>query len=89
MIATLRNVRATAALATAALAVAIAACGAGGEPRALPDSSQGPDGVGGGAVPLPTWKLEDIQPQSPRVGQTYGLDTFAGKIVVVTLVEGF
>jgi hypothetical protein len=38
---------------------------------------------------LPTWMLEDVQPQSPRAGQTYGLDTFSGKIVVVTLVEGF
>jgi hypothetical protein len=38
---------------------------------------------------LPTWKLEDIQPESPRIGQTYGLDTFSGKVVVVTLVEGY
>lgn len=48
-------------------------------------ASDGPDnGVG-----LPAWMLEDVQPESPRVGQTYGLDTFAGKIVVVTLLEGF
>ena len=33
---------------------------------------------------IPAWKLEDIQG-----GQTYGLDTFGGKVVVVTLVEGF
>jgi hypothetical protein len=38
---------------------------------------------------LPDWRLEDVQPLSPRVGQTYGLETFSGKVVVVTLVEGF
>lgn len=38
---------------------------------------------------IPAWMLEDIQPESPRKGQTYGLDTFGGKVVVVTLVEGF
>lgn len=37
----------------------------------------------------PTWRLEDIQPQSSRFGQTYGLDTFSAKVVVVTLVEGY
>ncbi len=40
-------------------------------------------------VGLPSWILEDIQPASPRVGQTYGLQTFSDKIVVVTLLEGF
>ena len=38
---------------------------------------------------VPTWQLEDVQPQSPRTGQTYGLEAFSGRIVVVTLVEGF
>ncbi|MDB4962392.1 MAG: hypothetical protein JWP01_2391 [Myxococcales bacterium] len=43
-----------------------------------------------GSVPmLPLWMLEDIQPASPRVGQTYGLDAFTGKIIVVSLLEGF
>jgi hypothetical protein len=37
----------------------------------------------------PTWMLEDVQPASPRAGQTYGLDTFGGQIVVVTLLQGF
>ncbi len=40
-------------------------------------------------VMLPTWKLEDVQPASPRTGQTYGLDTFTGRIIVVSLLEGF
>ncbi len=84
MITTLRIVLAAAA---AAAALAIAACG-GGDPVAPPDALRSPDSSVG-MVPLPTWKLEDIQPASPRVGQTYGLDTFSGKIVVVTLVEGF
>jgi hypothetical protein len=37
----------------------------------------------------PVWTLEDVQPASPRAGQTYGLDTFGGQIVVVTLLQGF
>jgi len=56
-----------------------------------------PDGVGGplpDAPPsdpsmLPTWRLEDVQPDSPRLGEVYGVDTFAGKIIVVSLLEGF
>jgi hypothetical protein len=39
---------------------------------------------------LPTWQLEDVNPQSPRVGEFYSLvDAFPGKVVVVTLLEGF
>jgi hypothetical protein len=38
---------------------------------------------------LPTWMLEDVQPASPRAGQTYGLDAFADQTIVVTLVQGF
>ena len=41
------------------------------------------------AIKLPGWMLEDIQPASPRVGQTYGLDVFTEKIIVVSLLEGF
>jgi hypothetical protein len=41
------------------------------------------------SVTLPTLMLEDIQPLSPRANQTYGLDSFGGKTVVVTLVQGF
>ena len=55
-----------------------------------------PDGAVGGEPPpdvdpgqLPAWTLEDIQPVSPRAGQTYGLQTFSGQIVVVTLLAGF
>jgi hypothetical protein len=73
-----------------------AACGSGGGPGGpMPDSSQidSANGTDGGtdaaAVGLPTWMLEDVQPVSPLFGQTYGVDTFAGKIIVVTLLEGF
>jgi hypothetical protein len=38
---------------------------------------------------LPKWQLEDVNPQSPRVGEFYSLDVFSGKVVVVTLLEGF
>ena len=77
------------ALGLAALsALGLTACG-GREPPGggAPDAQDMPDGAP--AVTLPLWKLEDIQPQSPRVGQTYGLDTFTGKTVVVSLLEGF
>lgn len=62
-------------------------CGGNGvDPIPDPDPVDAPGGV---EVPLPTWRLEDIQPQSPNSGQTYGLDTFSDKIIVVTLLEGF
>jgi hypothetical protein len=46
-------------------------------------------GIDGRLAALPTWKLKDVQPLSPKNGQTYGLETFSNKIVVVTLLEGF
>jgi hypothetical protein len=68
----------------AAVAAALAGCTAN-ERVELPECSSAPSDP----AARPTWKLEDIQPESPRVGQTYGLDTFSGKVVVVTLVEGY
>lgn len=77
----------------AVLAVLVAlGCGGGEAPRGGLDAPGNAfDGAPGDAaqVTLPTWMLEDVQPQSPRAGQIYGLDAFAGKIVVVTLLEGF
>jgi hypothetical protein len=78
--------------------LALFACGGeGSTPPAF--DADGTDGIdaalfdaaGGDAamVGLPTWMLEDVQPVSPRFGQTYGVDTFNGKIIVVTLLEGF
>jgi hypothetical protein len=76
--------------------LSLAAFACGGTP------ATDPDGVGSGEpdAPIammdtstvssrPTWMLEDVQPESPRVGQTYGLDTFGNKTVVVVLLEGF
>jgi len=60
-----------------ALAIGCADRGAGGTPP------------GDAIDTLPTWQLEDIQPLSPRTGQTYGLAAFTDHIVVVTLVAGF
>jgi hypothetical protein len=68
------------------LAIVISGCGADRDQRAF-DAAL-PDAVGA-PVMRPTWMLEDVQPQSPRTGQTYGLDTFGSKVVVVTLVEGY
>lgn len=67
--------------------LALAACNGGTHPP-----MGGGDAAIGGDAPartLPAWLLEDVQPESPRTGQTYGLDTFANKIVVVVLLEGF
>lgn len=75
------------ALAALATTAALVAC-SGGEPAATGDAPLAPDSSGG-TVTLPTWRLEDLQPQSPRAGQIYGLDTFSGKTVVVALLEGF
>jgi hypothetical protein len=54
-------------------------------------TSAGPvDGAAGTplAFRLPTWAREDVQPKSARFGETYGLDAFTGKTVVVVLLEG-
>ena len=64
-------------------------CGDGAQPGATVDApSRSIDAPAAGAT-LPTWMLTDVQPASPRTGQTYGLQTFAGKIIVVSLLEGF
>jgi len=63
--------------------LAAAACG----DRGVGGGGGGVDAVDTGV--LPTWRLQDIQPLSPRTGQTYGLDAFTDHIVVVTLVTGF
>ena len=71
-----------------ALITILAACGGGGEPtKAMPDAPGNP--VDAREARLPTWMLEDVEPTSPRFGQTYGLDVFTDHTVVVTLVEGF
>ncbi|MDX2015768.1 MAG: AhpC-related (seleno)protein [Myxococcaceae bacterium] len=47
--------------------------------------------AGGGSVQFvyPSWQREDIQPQSPRRGEVYGLEAFRGRTLVVVLLEGF
>lgn len=78
-------------LLVSALALAFAACGSDGSRpggNGMPDAPvQQLDAPA--ATGIPAWMLEDVQPLSPRTGQTYGLDTFSNKIVVVVLLEGF
>jgi len=71
----------------AVLACVLSACGGGdgGGPGAGADAPMTADA----SLALPGWMLEDIQPASPRTGQTYGLDAYTDHIVVVTLLEGF
>lgn len=38
---------------------------------------------------LPMWSREDVQPKSVRFGQSYGLDSYVGKTLVVVLLEGY
>lgn len=68
---------------SASIALAVA-CGPSDPGGVVPTIDAPPD-----TGMLPTWQLEDVNPQSPRSGQTYGVDTFVGRIVVVTLLEGF
>jgi hypothetical protein len=73
---------------------ALSACSDGGKSSADAMSNGGIDSPAGTidsrpAGALPTWKLLDVQPQSPKTGQTYGLETFSNKVVVVTLLQGF
>lgn len=42
-----------------------------------------------GGLRYPTWELEDVQPQSARANETYGLSVFAGRPLVVVLLEGY
>jgi len=57
--------------------------------RSVPDAPIVAIDAPGNAVTIPTWRLEDVQPASPRTGQTYGLDVFTNRIIVVSLLEGF
>lgn len=50
--------------------------------------STGPDAMAV-AVQIPAWTREDIQPNSPKFGEVYGLSEFNGKILVAVLVQGF
>ena len=47
------------------------------------------DGAACPGSPWPTWELEDFQPNSPRLGETYGLDTFRGEVTVVALLAAW
>jgi len=40
-------------------------------------------------VRIPNWTLEDIQTDSAMFGQTYGLDSFSDKILIVVVSQGF
>jgi thiol-disulfide isomerase/thioredoxin len=50
------------------------------------DPCQGARCVG---APAPSWSLEDVQPQSARFGQSYGLEVFEGQVVLVALLASW
>lgn len=79
-------------LVAVAITLGLGATACGSDTKSTVDATgNGMDATAGDAraAGLPTWKLKDVQPLSPRTGQTYGLDTFNDKIVVVTLLQGF
>jgi hypothetical protein len=76
-------------LLTAVLTLAACDNGSPGSGSADAPMQPGVDAPVGSGARLPTWMLEDVQPLSPRVGQTYGLDGFGNKVVVAVLLEGF
>lgn len=41
------------------------------------------------ASDLPTWQLADIQPKSAKFGETYALEAYRGKTLVVALFAGW
>jgi hypothetical protein len=68
----------------------------GGQASAGGSAGGGVTGAAGGAAAggaaqfvYPSWQREDIQPQSPRRGEVYGLEAFRGRTLVVVLLEGF
>jgi hypothetical protein len=68
--------------------------GAGADAGTGSTSPDGGSAVDAGAAPLeqfvyPAWDREDVQPQSRRFGQVYGLEVYRGRAVVVVLLEGF
>jgi hypothetical protein len=71
----------------ALLALALTGCMGMGSKGGAP-GDDAPSAVDASLL-LPGWKLMDIQPASPRNGQTYGLDVYTDHVVVVTLLEGF
>lgn len=69
--------------------VSLVGCAEPTPDRSIPDAPGVAVDAPANAITLPRWALEDVQPASPRVGQTYSLDAFTQKIIVVSLLEGF
>ncbi|HVJ92803.1 MAG TPA: AhpC-related (seleno)protein [Labilithrix sp.] len=59
----------------------------------IEDPGTTPPGTDGelsqGQFSLPSWMRVDVQPKSARFQQTYGLEAFRGKAMVVVLLEGY
>lgn len=70
-------------VATTVLLTALFAAGCSTEPADRPRD------LAGITVTTPDWQLQDIQPESARFEETYGLTEFRGRVLVVTLVEGY
>lgn len=76
--------RATLLTLLATLALAASACA--DEPM---EACGGPGQAACEAASWPDWELEDVQPDSARYGERYGLDAFAGEVLVVSFLSGW
>lgn len=71
---------------TLLLCLTFVACG---ESENNEPQSCGTEGTRCAASDWPQWQLKDIQPKSDKFEQTYGLDSFRGKTVVVAFLVGW
>lgn len=72
-----------------AMALTLAASACGPETQDATDPRCGQQDLPACEAGWPTWQLEDVQPDSERFGQTYGLDVFDGKVVFVAYLVGW
>lgn len=63
----------------------------GDEARTDPEESAVSTGEDAPEIPttIPLWRLRDFQPQSCGYDATYGADAFAGKVVVIAMLQGW
>jgi len=60
------------------------------EPSASPGASPADPAVPASSQYVyPAWQRVDVQPESPKALESYGLEEFRGRTVVVVLLEGF
>lgn len=59
------------------------------EQGGMGDQGESCEGVRCPGAQAPSWSLEDFQPQSERFGESYGLEAFEGKVVLVAMLASW